>query len=49
MVVGKVRERLSVSKQVAKNFGVEKYYLSWELTVILFAVWWLGKLGRDCQ
>jgi hypothetical protein len=41
MVLGKVRERLSVSKQVAKNFGVEKYYLSGELTVIcsLYGGW----------
>jgi hypothetical protein len=27
LVVGKVRERLLVSKQAAKNFDVEKYHL----------------------
>jgi hypothetical protein len=27
MMVGKVRERLSVSKQAAKNFDVENYHL----------------------
>ena len=38
MGVGKVRGNLSVSKQAAKNFYVEKYHLSEELTLILIAV-----------
>jgi hypothetical protein len=49
LVVRKVRERLSVSKQAAKNFDVEKYNFWRDLTVRLITVFWLGKLGRDCQ
>ena len=47
LVVGKVRERLSVSKQAAKNFDVEKCHLLWKLTVKLIALYLVLKKVRN--
>jgi hypothetical protein len=47
MGVGKVRERLSVSKQMAKSFDVAKYHLLGKLTVIPIAIYLVVRKVRN--
>jgi len=48
--VGRLTTRLIMSSYVQDGIQVYSMYdLSGELTVILITIWWLQKLGKECQ
>jgi len=50
LLMGRLTARLITYRKTADGFqAYSMYILSGELTVILIAIWWLQKLGKDWQ